>query len=301
METIEEEVDQPCKESQSQQAAADEYRQQQVVSFVNHPENIVIDAQEQEQERAADAWKQHRRACQDAADGKPGVVQGLIGYLGAAAGTLELLWGLYCAAGQGDGKAEGEECAEELDHDFLWRSAVRLPERGRIGIFNRSYYEETLVVRVHPEYLKGQRIPETPDLPTLWKERYESIRDHEQHLARNGTVVLKFWLNVGKDEQKERFLSRIDEPDKNWKFSSSDVRERGFWDQYMSAYESVLNATSRDHAPWYAIPANSKSYMRVQVAKIIVQTLEAMPLAYPTLGDKEQARLDEMREMLVNE
>ena len=191
--------------------------------------------------------------------------------------------------------------AEELDHDFLWRSAVRLPERGRIGIFNRSYYEETLVVRVHPEYLKGQRIPETPDLPTLWKERYESIRDHEQHLARNGTVVLKFWLNVGKDEQKERFLSRIDEPDKNWKFSSSDVRERGFWDQYMSAYESVLNATSRDHAPWYAIPANSKSYMRVQVAKIIVQTLEAMPLAYPTLGDKEQARLDEMREMLVNE
>ncbi len=192
--------------------------------------------------------------------------------------------------------------AEELDHDFLWRSATRLPERGRIGIFNRSYYEEVLVVRVHPEYLEGQRIPDMPvDLLQLWYERYRAIRDHERHLRRNGTVVLKFWLNVGKDEQKDRFLSRIDEPSKNWKFSSGDVKERGHWDDYMEAYEHLLNATSREEAPWYAIPANSKAYMRVQVAQVIVDALKAMNLEYPTLGDKEQARLDEMRDLLINE
>lgn len=191
---------------------------------------------------------------------------------------------------------------EELDHDFLWRSATRLPERGRIGIFNRSYYEEVLVVRVHPSYLDAQRIPDLPDdLDTLWEQRYASIRDHEQHLSRNGTVVLKFWLNVGKDEQKERFLSRIDEPSKNWKFSSSDVKERGFWGDYMAAYEDLLNATSRQEAPWYAIPANSKSFMRVKVAEIIVAALEQMDLSYPTLGDKEQDRLDEMRDLLTSE
>lgn len=192
--------------------------------------------------------------------------------------------------------------AEELDHDFLWRSATRLPERGRIGIFNRSYYEEVLVVRVHPEYLGGQRLPEVPDdLSELWEERYQAIRDHERHLRRNGTVVLKFWLNVGKDEQKSRFLSRIDEPSKNWKFSSSDVKERGYWGDYMVAYEDLLNATSREEAPWYAIPANSKAFMRVQVAQVVVDALKAMDLEFPTLGDKEQARLDEMRGLLINE
>lgn len=192
--------------------------------------------------------------------------------------------------------------AEELDHDFLWRSATRLPERGRIGIFNRSYYEEVLVVRVHPEYLGAQRLPEVPeDLSELWDERYRSIRDHEHHLRRNGTVVLKFWLNVSKDEQKARFLSRIDEPAKNWKFSSSDVKERGHWDEYMAAYEDLLNETSREEAPWYAVPANSKSFMRVQVAQIVVDALKAMDLEYPTLGDKEQARLDDMRDLLTNE
>lgn len=192
--------------------------------------------------------------------------------------------------------------AEELDHDFLWRSATRLPERGRIGIFNRSYYEEVLVVRVHPEYLGGQRLPAVPDdLSELWDNRYQAIRDHERHLRRNGTVVLKFWLNVGKDEQKARFLSRIDEPSKNWKFSSSDVKERGYWDDYMEAYEDLLNATSREEAPWYAIPANSKAYMRVQVAQIVVDALKSMNLEYPTLGDKEQARLDDMRELLIKE
>ncbi len=192
--------------------------------------------------------------------------------------------------------------AEELDHDFLWRSATRLPERGRIGIFNRSYYEEVLVVRVHPEYLPGQRIPDMPvDLLKLWYERYRAIREHERHLRSNGTVVLKFWLNVGKDEQKARFLSRIDEPSKNWKFSSGDVKERGYWDDYMAAYEDLLNATSREEAPWYAIPANSKSFMRVQVAQVIVDALKAMNLQYPSLGDKEQSRLDEMRDLLSNE
>ena len=190
---------------------------------------------------------------------------------------------------------------EEIDHDFLWRTTKRLPERGRIGIFNRSYYEEVLVVRVHPEYLKGQRLPEIPPLEQLWTERYESIREHEKHLARNGTVILKFWLNVSHAEQKERFLSRLDEPEKNWKFSSGDVRERGFWKDYMRAYEDALNATSRPWAPWYAIPADSKSYMRMCVAEIVVATLKGLGLHYPAADAKEQARFDEMRALLENE
>ena len=187
----------------------------------------------------------------------------------------------------------------ELDHEFLWRSAVALPERGRIGIFNRSYYEEVLVVRVHPEYLGGQRLPEMPD--DLWQQRYESIVDHEKHLARNGTIVLKFWLNVSKSEQKNRFISRIDDKTKNWKFSSGDVKERGYWDDYMIAYEAMINATSKTWAPWYAIPADNKAYMRLQVANVIEQTLANLDLQYPKLEQGELEKLELMREKLNQE
>ena len=189
---------------------------------------------------------------------------------------------------------------EELDHDFLWRSASRLPERGRIGIFNRSYYEETLVVRVHPEYLGGQKLPRETPLDQRWEERYESIRDHEKHLSNNGTVVLKFWLNVSQKEQHRRFVARIDEQEKNWKFSAGDVAESRHWDKYMEAYEAMLNATSRDTAPWYAIPADSKAYMRMCVADIVVQTLKSLPLRYPELNAKEHAQMLELRKELVH-
>ena len=191
--------------------------------------------------------------------------------------------------------------AEELDHDFLWRTARCLPERGRIGVFNRSYYEEVLVVRVHPNYLEGQNLPRYDQLDDLWEERYESIRDHEKHLARNGTVILKFWLNVSKAEQKNRFLSRLDEPDKNWKFSAGDVVERQHWDAYMQAYEAALQTTSSHYAPWYAIPADDKAYMRVAVAETIVNTLEAMHLTYPEVPQAEQAKLAEARRLLEAE
>ncbi|MGB0748903.1 MAG: polyphosphate kinase 2 family protein [Magnetospiraceae bacterium] len=190
---------------------------------------------------------------------------------------------------------------EELDHDFLWRSARRLPERGRIGIFNRSYYEEVLVVRVHPEYLEGQQLPDGINKKTIWKERFESIRDHEKHLARNGTVIVKFWLNVSRDAQKERFLSRLDEPEKNWKFAAGDVRERGHWPDYMKAYQSVLRETSRPWAPWYAIPADNKPFMRATVADIVVRTLQSLAIDYPAPDTDEIARFDEMRTLLMNE
>ena len=186
----------------------------------------------------------------------------------------------------------------ELDHDFLWRTAACLPERGRIGIFNRSYYEEVLVVRVHPDYLERQRLPSNIDLDDLWQERLESIGDHERHLARNGTVVIKFWLNVSKREQRKRFLSRIDKPNKNWKFSESDVQERQHWDEYMSAYEKAIAATSRKWAPWYAIPADNKPYMHFCVADIIVQRLKALGLVYPRVDAKQEKRLLKMRKML---
>ena len=189
---------------------------------------------------------------------------------------------------------------EELDHDFLWRSACRLPERGRIGIFNRSYYEEVLVVRVHPQYLGGQNLPDL-DLETIWRERYESIRDHELHLARNGTVILKFFLHVSRDEQKQRFLSRLDEPHKNWKFSAGDVRERGLWPAYQSAYEEALNATSRPWAPWYAIAADDKPFLRLTVAEIVAESLKSLGLSYPEVNPEERARFDEMRALLVGE
>ena len=179
--------------------------------------------------------------------------------------------------------------AMERDHDFLWRTSKSLPERGRIGIFNRSQYEEVLVVRVHPELLKAQKLPIEINLETIWDERLESIRDQEKHLARNGTVILKFWLNLSREEQKKRFLARLDDPGKNWKFNAGDVEERQHWDSYMQAYEAALNATSRPWAPWYAIPADNKPYMRARVAEIIVHTLSGIDLAYPkpTAEDRE--------------
>lgn len=190
---------------------------------------------------------------------------------------------------------------EELDHDFLWRTAQCLPERGRIGIFNRSYYEEVLVVRVHPKYLKLQKLPYPIDLGDIWERRFESIRDHEKHLARNGTVILKFWLNVSKAEQRRRFLDRINEPRKNWKFAAGDVRERSFWKDYMNAYEEALNATSRAWAPWYAIPADDKTFMRMAVAEIIVKSLQKLGLKYPKVSPEKKSKFSEMRKILKNE
>jgi PPK2 family polyphosphate:nucleotide phosphotransferase len=187
--------------------------------------------------------------------------------------------------------------AEELDHDFLWRSAQRLPQRGRIGIFNRSYYEETLVVRVHPEYLNGQKLPRQVDLDQLWNERFESIRDHEKHLARNGTIILKFWLNISQKEQHKRFLSRLDDKRKNWKFSAGDVAESDRWNDYMHAYEQALRETSRPWAPWYAIPADDKPYMRLKVAEIIVESLKRLKLQYPSVSKKQLENMEEMREL----
>lgn len=187
----------------------------------------------------------------------------------------------------------------ELDHDFLWRTACRLPERGRIGIFNRSYYEEVLVVRVHPEILDFQRLPYRPPLDLLWEQRMESIRDHEKHLARNGTVIIKFWLNVSQREQHQRFLSRIDRPRKNWKFSMADVQESRYWDDYMHAYGEALRQTSRPHAPWYAIPADYKPYMRLTVAKILVGTLRNIDPTYPELGPEARADLELARKKLT--
>ncbi|WP_020558029.1 PPK2 family polyphosphate kinase [Thiofilum flexile] len=193
----------------------------------------------------------------------------------------------------------------ELEHDFLWRTELQLPERGRIGIFNRSYYEEVLVVKVHPEYLAGQQLPETPKteeaLQTFWQERYESIRDHEKHLARNGFVVLKFFLNVSKAEQKKRFLDRLNDKEKQWKFSLGDLAERKYWDHYMQAYEDALDETSHEYAPWYAIPADNKHYMRVAVAEIITETLKALPLAYPSVSDKDKALFEQARQDLAQE
>ena len=186
----------------------------------------------------------------------------------------------------------------ELDHDFLWRTTCRLPERGRIGIFNRSQYEEVLVVRVNPEMLEHQKLPDPVDLDTIWDDRLRSIREQEEHLARNGTVILKFWLNVSKDEQKRRFLARLDDPDKNWKFEPGDVVERRHWDDYMTAYEHALNATSRPWAPWYAIPADDKPYMQARVAAIIIEALQSIGLEYPEPSDEDRADFAKAREEL---
>ena len=189
----------------------------------------------------------------------------------------------------------------ELDHDFLWRTTIRLPERGRIGIFNRSQYEEVLVVRVHPKILEYQKLPGDVDVETIWDERLTSIRQQEEHLARNGTVILKFWLNVSKDEQKRRFLSRLDEADKNWKFEPNDVKERRYWDDYMRAYEEALNETSRPWAPWYAIPADDKSYMRARVADIIIDALQGIGLEYPEPSAEDRAEFAAARNELCTD
>lgn len=192
--------------------------------------------------------------------------------------------------------------AEELDHDFLWRCNGRLPERGRIGIWNRSHYEEVLVVKVNPHYLGAQHLPfKTDDLPALWNERYESIRQFEQHQARNGTVVVKFWLNVSKDEQRQRLVERIDEAESNWKFNADDLVQRARWTEYMHAYQDALNATSRPWAPWYAIPADSKSFMRRAVADILVGTLERLPLRWPEVSEQEREEMKILRARLEAE
>ena len=183
----------------------------------------------------------------------------------------------------------------ELDHDFLWRTTCRLPERGRIGIFNRSQYEEVLVVRVHPKMLGYQKLPGEMNLDTIWDERLTSIRQQEEHLARNGTVILKFWLNVSKEEQKKRFLARLDDPAKNWKFEPGDVVQRRSWDDYMLAYQDALNATSKPWAPWYAIPADDKPYMRARVAEIIIESLKGIGLQYPKPSAEDRSEFAESR------
>ena len=187
---------------------------------------------------------------------------------------------------------------EELDHDFLWRCAQRLPERGRIGIFNRSYYEEVLVVRVHPKLLESQQLPEELVTREIWEERYRSIRDLEQHLARNGTLVLKFFLHVSKAEQKRRFLARLDEPEKNWKFSPADVQERRHWKAYQRAYEEAIRATAAEHAPWFVVPADHKWFTRLVVAAAVVEALLALDLDYPTVGPAERRALEAARREL---
>jgi PPK2 family polyphosphate:nucleotide phosphotransferase len=191
--------------------------------------------------------------------------------------------------------------AEELDHDFLWRYARRLPERGRIGIFNRSYYEDVLVVKVHPELLAASRLPPGKTGKAFWKARYDDINAFERHLVRNGTVVLKFFLHVSKAEQKKRFLERLERPEKNWKFSAADLAERAFWDDYQSAYEDALEATSTDWAPWYVVPADQKWATRAVVADVITSAIKALDLKYPELTDDQRAALDESRRKLEAE
>jgi PPK2 family polyphosphate:nucleotide phosphotransferase len=189
---------------------------------------------------------------------------------------------------------------EELKHDFLWRTTRALPERGQIGIFNRSYYEEVLVVRVHPEILARQGLPPSVlDERTVWRDRYQSIVDYENHLHRNGTLILKFFLHISAEEQRKRFLARIDDPEKNWKFSIADVEERAFWNQYMNAYEKCLSATSTDNAPWYAIPADDKRNAQLIVSQIIVETLAGLRLTYPEADAKRRTELQQIRARLA--
>lgn len=191
--------------------------------------------------------------------------------------------------------------AEERDHDYLWRSAKALPERGRIGIHNRSYYEEVLVARVHPEILQGQQLPPERKTRAIWKERFDQINHFERHLVENGIIVLKIYLHVSADEQKRRFLERIDQPEKNWKFSSADVKERQYWKQYRKAYEDVFRFTSTRKAPWYIVPADNKWFTRFAVAAIIVRTLERLQLRYPKLSEAQQRDLLAARQFLLSE
>jgi PPK2 family polyphosphate:nucleotide phosphotransferase len=190
---------------------------------------------------------------------------------------------------------------EELDHDYLWRTAKRLPERGRIGIFNRSYYEEVLVVRVHEKILEAQKLPKKVRSKKIWKERFEDIAAFERYLARQGFVILKFFLHVSKKEQKERFLARLDRPEKNWKFSEADIRERGYWSTYQRAYEDAIRATAAPHAPWFVVPADRKWFSRLVVAAAIHDALERLKLAYPTVSDERKKELAACRAELVGE
>ena len=190
--------------------------------------------------------------------------------------------------------------AEELDHDFLWRTTRRLPERGRIGIFNRSYYEEVLIVRVHPELLNRQRLPnQLPNAKNIWKDRYRSMVDLEEHLHRNGTRIIKFFLHLSKEEQRKRFLDRIDEPEKNWKFSIADLHERKYWPLYMQAYEECLSATSTTEAPWYVVPADDKKNARLIVSQIVLDAFKARKMAYPKTTAKRRQELNSIRKRLV--
>jgi PPK2 family polyphosphate:nucleotide phosphotransferase len=192
--------------------------------------------------------------------------------------------------------------AKELEHDFLWRATRDLPERGRIGIFNRSYYEEVLIVRVHPEILRGQGLPDALlDDKTIWQDRYRSIVDQENHLYRNGTRIIKFFLHLSKEEQRKRFLDRIDEVDKNWKFSQGDIEERGFWKQYMQAYEACLSATSTKIAPWYVVPADDKKNARLIISRIILDAFKALKMRYPATDAKRRQELLSIRQHLMRE
>jgi PPK2 family polyphosphate:nucleotide phosphotransferase len=189
---------------------------------------------------------------------------------------------------------------EELDHDFLWRTTRALPERGRIGIFNRSYYEEVLIVRVHPELLHGQGLSDKSlDEKTIWQERYRSIRDLEAHLHRNGTRIVKFFLHLSKEEQRQRFLARIDEPDKNWKFSRADIEETQHWEDYMKAYEACLSATSTRQSPWYIVPADDKENARLIISQIILDNLKGLKMEYPKLSEDHRKELRSIRRLLA--
>jgi PPK2 family polyphosphate:nucleotide phosphotransferase len=188
----------------------------------------------------------------------------------------------------------------ELQHDFLWRTTCDLPERGRIGIFNRSYYEEVLVVRVHAEILASQKIPPSLVGKKFWDERFEDIRNFERHMARNGTVIRKFFLNLSKKEQKQRFLARLDQPEKNWKFSASDIRERKYWDDYHNAYEDMIRNTTTEHAPWYVVPADNKWFTRLVVSAVVVDALESLDLAYPKVDKSKRRELEAAKKVLLS-
>lgn len=191
--------------------------------------------------------------------------------------------------------------SQDLDHDYLWRCAKQLPERGRIGIFNRSYYEETLVVRVHPEFLAGQKLPKPCITKHIWDERFQDIRSFERHLHRNGTIVRKFFLHLSKEEQKKRFLARLDTPEKNWKFSANDATERGFWDDYMKAYEDTIRNTATKESPWYVVPADNKWFTRMIVASAVIEAMASLNLRYPKVSDAKKEDLVKAREALLAE
>ena len=191
--------------------------------------------------------------------------------------------------------------AEELDHDYLWRCIKCLPERGRIGIFNRSYYEETTAVRVHPEFLQGQKLPKQLVTSKIWDQRFKDISNFEHYVTRNGIVVRKFFLHLSRNEQKKRFLARLDRPDKNWKFSVNDAKERGFWNDYMKAYEDTIRNTATAYAPWYVVPADNKWFTRVVVAAAVIETLASLDLAYPEVGKEKRKELNVARQALMAE